>query len=73
MSLTQTIPRPSAGEFDPYFSLYIDQAEGDDALACLRSQEARIRVLAERFPGTRDEYRYAPGKSLFSLILLSKY
>lgn len=62
MSLLHSISRPAAGEFDPYHSVYIDQVEGDDALATLRSQEPRIRELAAMFPGDKDHFRYAEGK-----------
>ena len=62
MSLLRCIPRPSAGEFSPYFGLYIDQVPGADALACLREQEPRMRELASRFTAEQDQLRYAAGK-----------
>lgn len=62
MSPLRSIPRPAEGEFDPYYSAYIDLVEGDDALACLRSQEPRIQELASDFPGNRDQFRYAEDK-----------
>ena len=56
------IDRPAAGEFNPYFSRYIDLVTADDALEPLA---ANVETTAALLGGLSDEkarYRYAPGK-----------
>lgn len=54
--------RPLAGEAAPYYSVYIDQAPGEDPVALIESQLdeclARFAAVSEE----RSLYRYAPEK-----------
>ena len=56
------IPRPGAGEHDPYYGRYISRVEGDDALAALITQIGGTMRLLERAGEARALHRYAPDK-----------
>lgn len=62
LSATQPIPRPQPGEFNPYFSRYIDQVSGDDAIAALGRQIEETLALLRPLDETRALHRYAEGK-----------
>jgi hypothetical protein len=56
------IGRPQPHEAAPYYSLYIDQAPGEDPAALIESQ---LKDCVYRFAGISEErslYRYGPGK-----------
>jgi hypothetical protein len=55
------IPKPAAGEHDPYYAKYIALV-GDDALAALRSGSASTPRLLSGVTETQALHRYAPGK-----------
>jgi len=55
------IPKPGAGEHDPYYSKYI-QLVGDDALAALRAGSASTPRLLSGVSEPQALHRYAPGK-----------
>jgi uncharacterized damage-inducible protein DinB len=55
------IPKPQAGEHDPYYSKYI-QLVGDDALAALRSGSESTPRLLSGVDESQALFRYAPGK-----------
>ena len=56
------IPRPGAGEHDPYYSKYIELVPGDDAFPPLERQlDASLALLAP-LDEARALHRYAPGK-----------
>jgi len=56
------IERPAAGEFNPYFSRYIDPVTGDDALDVLAGQIRDTTALLGGLSDARALHRYAPGK-----------
>ncbi|HXI20959.1 MAG TPA: DinB family protein [Gemmatimonadales bacterium] len=56
------IPRPAAGEFDPYFGTYIGQVPGEDALPPLVAQRRSTMQLFEGLTEAQGELRYAAGK-----------
>lgn len=56
------IERPAAGEFNPYFSRYIDRVTGEDALDALASQIRETVALLEGLSESKALHRYAPGK-----------
>ncbi len=55
------IPKPAAGEFNPYFGKYIALV-GDDALAALRTGGAATPRLLSGVSEPQAMFRYAPGK-----------
>jgi uncharacterized damage-inducible protein DinB len=59
---TSAIPRPAAGEYDPYYDTYIAKVPEGDLLATLAElRESSGQLLAE-VGEVRAGYRYAPGK-----------
>ena len=56
------IPRPAAGEFNPYYGKYIEKVPGEDALAALESQIGATLALLSNLDESRALHRYAPGK-----------
>ena len=55
------IPKPEAGEHDPYYAKYIVRV-GDDALAALRAGSAATPRLLSGVTETQARFRYEPGK-----------
>lgn|SRR5262245_11467910 len=55
------IPKPEAGEHDPYFNKYIKMV-GDDALAALRAGSASTPRLLSGVSESQAMFRYEPGK-----------
>jgi hypothetical protein len=56
------IGRPEAHESAPYYSVYIDQAPGDDPAALIESQLDEALSLFAGISEERSAYRYEPGK-----------
>jgi hypothetical protein len=54
--------RPEAQEAAPYYSVYIDQAPGDDPQALIESQLDECLSIFAGISEERSTYRYAPGK-----------
>lgn len=59
---TLRITRPQADEHAPYYSRYIEQVPGDDALAAIRAQIGDTLRLLSGLTEARALHRYAPGK-----------
>ncbi len=53
---------PAPGEFDPYFSRYIDRVPRGDLLVTLTRQLDETVAMLDGAGEARGEYRYAPGK-----------
>lgn len=65
MSGRATIERPAPGEFDPYYSGYIERAAAEskgDIRALLERQSSEFRAAFDSFGETRGGHRYAAGK-----------
>jgi hypothetical protein len=56
------IGRPEAGEAAPYYSVYIDQAPGDNPLTLIESQLDECLSVFAGITEERSNYRYAPDK-----------
>ena len=56
------IGRPSANEFDPYFTTYIGKVAGDDPLAAMHRQMDEWTPVLEGIAEERTLDRYAAGK-----------
>jgi hypothetical protein len=54
--------RPEAGEFDPYYALYIDRVPEGDVASLLESQIRDTAAALRAVPASRGTYRYAEGK-----------
>jgi hypothetical protein len=54
--------RPEAHEAAPYYSVYIDQAPGDDPAALIEAQLDQCLALLSGISEERSLHRYAPGK-----------
>lgn len=54
--------RPAETEAAPYYFTYIDQVEGDDAIAVMKRQLNESEFLFARVSEERSGYRYAPEK-----------
>ena len=57
-----TIPAPSAGDFAPYYSLYINPFMDTDIVESLKAQTEELRKLAAGLPDGSGTFRYAEGK-----------
>lgn len=58
-----TIPRPAAGDYDPYYDRYLDQlGPGADPVDLLERGEREIHDLLSPLGDERARFRYAPGK-----------
>lgn len=55
------IPKPAAGEFNPYYTKYITLV-GEDALAALRAGAALAPRMLSGVSEPQAEFRYAPDK-----------
>jgi hypothetical protein len=62
MQTTIAIPRPGADEHIAYYSAYIAQVPGDDALPVLASHLESWQPALRRLTDTQALHRYAPGK-----------
>lgn len=62
MQATRAARRPLAGEYDAYYSLYVDQVPDGDIVELLRAQRDEIDAFLAVVPEEREEHRYAPGK-----------
>jgi hypothetical protein len=60
MSALPTV-RPEPGEYAPFFAGYVARVAGDDVLAFLEEQRARLAAVTALSPA-RETFRYAPGK-----------
>ena len=60
-TLTASIGRPQAGEYDPYFDRYISLVTTDDVVALLERQAPQTVALFQSLNAKAD-YRYAPSK-----------
>lgn len=56
------ISKPQPGEFDPYYTLYLDAVREGDLLRLLEGQGAEMLDLLRAFGEARGTFRYAPGK-----------
>ena len=56
------IPKPVAGEHDPYFSTYIDRLEGENLMAELELQVGELIELCGDLSEAEAEFRYEPDK-----------
>jgi uncharacterized damage-inducible protein DinB len=54
--------RPAAGEFDPYYALYIDKVPDGDVVSLLESQIRATAAALRNLPASKATYRYAEGK-----------
>jgi hypothetical protein len=54
--------RPLEGEAAPYYSTYIDQVEGDQVAATLKSQLEESLALFATISDEKSQHRYAPEK-----------
>ena len=62
MPATITIARPAADEHIPYYSTYIQEAPGDDALEAMRATGDSLLALMKGVSDEKALHRYAPGK-----------
>jgi hypothetical protein len=60
-TLTASISRPQAGEYNPYFDRYISLVTTDDVVALLERQAPQTVALFQSLNAKAD-FRYAPGK-----------
>jgi hypothetical protein len=58
----QTIGRPDASEFAPYYSRYVDLIRGDDIIKTLSAQIDRTVWLLRSLSDSKADFRYAPDK-----------
>ncbi|MEZ5966261.1 MAG: DinB family protein [Planctomycetota bacterium] len=56
------IPRPAPGEHAPYYSDYVDQVRGDDALQHMAAEAERMQRTLAGLDDARAAHRYAEGK-----------
>lgn len=54
--------RPQAGEFNPYYSQYIDLVPEGDILGGLETQFSETFAMLKAIPESRAGFRYAEGK-----------
>lgn len=54
--------RPSAIDYAPYYSRYIDLIEGDNILFLLNEQSIKTQQILNSFPEWKGNYAYAEGK-----------
>src|SRR5687768_9616489 len=54
--------RPGDGEFNPYYSLYIDRVPEGDVVETLARQIAGTTEFLRGLPADRHDHRYAAGK-----------
>ncbi|GAB4288591.1 MAG: DinB family protein [Ignavibacteriaceae bacterium] len=54
--------RPGLNDCDPYFQRYINLIEGDDILKIIAKQSKATQDMLNSFPGSKGDFRYAPGK-----------
>lgn len=62
MSQKWRLERPAADEFAPYYGSYISEAPGKDVIDALEAQGDQWRKALKDVPGSREGYRYEPGK-----------
>lgn len=60
--MTATIPRPQAGEHNPYYSKYIERVPDGDLVSMLREQLMDTVALLRGVSSEQGDYAYAPGK-----------
>lgn len=60
-TLTASLGRPVAGEYNPYYDRYISLVPSDDVVGLLEKQAPETIALFESASAKAD-YRYAPGK-----------
>lgn len=56
------LARPTQEEYFEFYRRYVDQVSGDDILAELSAQPARIVETLSSVDGAFESYAYAPGK-----------
>jgi hypothetical protein len=56
------IPKPQAGEYNPYYDKYVSKVPEGDVLALLQSQNEETAALLCKVPEPRAGFRYAPDK-----------
>ncbi len=61
--------RPDAGEYDPYYGLYVGQAPDGDILQSLESSLRDTVALLGDLPAEWARYRYEPGKWTLAEVL----
>ena len=54
--------RPAAGEFDPYYALYINRVPEGDITAVVEGQIRDTAAALRTVPASKATYRYAEGK-----------
>lgn len=54
--------RPSANDYAPYYSRYIDLIEGENILHLLNEQSIKTQQILNSFPEWKGNYTYAEGK-----------
>jgi uncharacterized damage-inducible protein DinB len=62
MSTTWRGSRPGEGEFNPYYSRYIDRVPEGDVVDTLERQIAGTTGLLRSLPADKHDHRYAAGK-----------
>ena len=62
MPATIAIGRPETDEYNPYYGRYIEQVQGDDALAVLATQLQEMEPMLRGLTEERSLHRYAQGK-----------
>ncbi|HEV2751953.1 MAG TPA: DinB family protein, partial [Gemmatimonadales bacterium] len=60
--MTAAIPRPTAGEYAPYYDRYIGKVPDGDVLQTLESQRRETQQLLAGLSEQKALHRYAPGK-----------
>jgi uncharacterized damage-inducible protein DinB len=59
---SDTIQRPSADEYAPYYEKYVSRVPDGDLVGQLREQLMDTAALLQRVPANRADFAYAPGK-----------
>ncbi len=62
MSTAAVSQRPEAGEFEPYYALYIKKVPDGEVVSLLESQIRATTAALRRLPASKATYRYAEGK-----------
>ena len=57
-----TVPRPTAGEYAPFYAGYVAGVPDGDLIALLEQQAAETVALLGGLSEAKSDHRYAPGK-----------
>jgi len=53
---------PQSGEFNPYYTGYIDRVKEEDLMSFLEQQKQSYKDLVEQWPADRLDHKYEEGK-----------